>query len=112
MPDIRDIVKEYLEEEEGLAVFEDVVEQWLTENGYDGLAGDDCGCQVGQLMPCGHPHETECVAGHVVGQGVDARMVPGRKPEEDASDDSCLDTYQVPCKHCAVARAALLEEKT
>lgn len=41
----------------------DIVKDWLTTHGYDGLAGDECGCQLDDLMPCGCSHETECVAG-------------------------------------------------
>ena len=32
-----------------------ILEQWLTNNGYDGLYDDiaECGCVIGDLCPCG-----------------------------------------------------------
>ena len=44
----------------------EIVESWLKQNGYDGLAGDGCGCEVGDLMPCDLLHEIECEAGYKV----------------------------------------------
>jgi len=34
-----------------------IVRNWLCEHGYDGLCHPDteCGCGVGNLMPCGEP---------------------------------------------------------
>ncbi|MEN6426075.1 MAG: hypothetical protein ABFE13_11970 [Phycisphaerales bacterium] len=29
-----------------------IVATWLRDNGYDGLAGEECGCGVEDLMPC------------------------------------------------------------
>ena len=33
----------------------EIVEQWLTVNGYDGLYDDmsECVCEIGDLVPCG-----------------------------------------------------------
>ena len=44
-----------------------IVEAWLGENDYDGLYHDDleCGCRLGDLMPCGEP-STHCMAGYEV----------------------------------------------
>lgn len=38
----------------------------LDVNGYDGLCNPtcECGCTLDDLMPCGHVHSTECVAGY------------------------------------------------
>jgi len=30
----------------------ELVEEYLLNNGYDGLCCDDCGCHLGDLMPC------------------------------------------------------------
>jgi len=30
-----------------------IVIAYLKENGYDGLAGDDCGCGIDDFAPCG-----------------------------------------------------------
>ena len=31
---------------------QDMVIKYLEENGYDGLCGDECGCEIDDLMPC------------------------------------------------------------
>ena len=30
----------------------DIVAEYLRENGYDGLCGDECGCFMDDIMPC------------------------------------------------------------
>ena len=42
-----------------------LTEQWLRANGYDGLLNDsiECGCKVGDLMPCDEP-SSQCEPGH------------------------------------------------
>lgn len=33
-----------------------ILSEWLTAHGYDGLAGDECGCRIDDLVPCdGNP---------------------------------------------------------
>lgn len=46
----------------------DIVAEWLARNGFDGLAnvGVECGCSLGDLMPCGAPNECSCVAAYRV----------------------------------------------
>lgn len=42
----------------------DIVERWLKEHGYDGLHHKcDCGCEVGDLMPC-DSEVMYCTAGY------------------------------------------------
>ncbi len=43
----------------------DIVGEWLKQNGYDGLAGNECGCELGDLMCCDEPR-ADCVAGHKI----------------------------------------------
>ena len=31
----------------------DILAQWLSTNGYDGLYSEDCGCHTSDLAPCG-----------------------------------------------------------
>lgn len=42
----------------------DMVRRQLVALGADGLAnpGQNCGCGLEDLFPCGNPHETECVS--------------------------------------------------
>ncbi len=63
----------------------DIVRDYLVANGYDGLAGHDCGCLVSDLMPCSESQDG-CKPGHRVeckGCEVDGpcpwHIVPGRK---------------------------------
>ena len=42
----------------------DIVVRYLIQEGYDGLYSDaDCGCELGDLFPCGSPFE-ECCPGY------------------------------------------------
>jgi hypothetical protein len=73
----------------------DIVAKWLKENGYDGLAREDCGCQLDDLFACdGYmdgssevekceaamnsecPGPEECEWSEVPGH---AHMMPGKK---------------------------------
>jgi len=44
-----------------------MVSEWLIERGFDGLFNEagNCGCDLGDLMPCGCPSPT-CEAGYKV----------------------------------------------
>lgn len=39
----------------------EIILSYLQANGYDGLAGDDCGCGLDDLCPCDAAIPTECV---------------------------------------------------
>ena len=41
----------------------DIVKKYLRDHGYDGLAGDGCGCSVNGLAPCDNIGET-CEPAH------------------------------------------------
>lgn len=41
----------------------EIVVEWLKVNGYDGLAGEECGCAIDDLFCCGCSGE-DCVPGH------------------------------------------------
>ena len=44
---------------------QEIVKDWLVEHGYGGLCDPgECGCEVGDLMPCGYPSLLGCVAGY------------------------------------------------
>ena len=43
----------------------EIVKQWLTEKGYEGLCDEDCGCEIKDLMPCDAPR-IDCIAGYKV----------------------------------------------
>jgi len=43
----------------------DIVEKYLLDNGYDGLYSDyECGCLIGDLMPCGGESFSGCQPGY------------------------------------------------
>ena len=44
---------------------EDIVINYLKDNGFDGLCTDGCGCVVNDLVPCGGPFES-CKPGYRV----------------------------------------------
>ena len=37
-----------------------ILQKWLKDNGYDGLAMKDCGCGLDDLIPCGNSFE-DCI---------------------------------------------------
>lgn len=39
-----------------------IVKDYLIENGYDGLCGDECSCEIDDLMACGE-FGSDCVPG-------------------------------------------------
>ena len=41
----------------------EILEKYLKDNKYDGLAGERCGCQIGDLMPCYNP-SPNCTPGY------------------------------------------------
>jgi hypothetical protein len=42
-----------------------IIEQYLRDNGFDGLAGDECGCMLRDLMPCECADFERCVPGRL-----------------------------------------------
>jgi len=68
MPDVREIVK-----------------RWLQEHGYDGLTNlCDCGCELDDLMPCSND-VSGCVPGHKV-EGRDPDCPCAIWPDEEEND--------------------------
>ena len=48
----------------------EIITAWLKEHGYDGLCGEECGCEIADLAPC-------CEAENILS------CVPGYKNECD-----------------------------
>jgi hypothetical protein len=48
----------------------EILEEWLTAHGYDGLCNPDeeCGCRIGDLIPC-HSYCGYCQPGYLHGDG-------------------------------------------
>ena len=44
----------------------EIVKEYLQKNNYDGLAGDDCGCELEDLMPCDCSYIMNCEVAHKV----------------------------------------------
>ena len=60
----------------------DIIEKYLKENGYDGLAGDECGCGMDDgLAPCESCNIFECVPAY--------RATCDGKPSEDDEGHDC-----------------------
>ena len=53
-----------------MKTIKEIVEKWLIENGYGGLFTVDCGCRIGDLIPCMEPHD-HCEAGFLKPTGPD-----------------------------------------
>ena len=45
---------------------EQIVADWLTTHGYDGLYDEDCGCCLDDLRPCSGEGAGQCKAGYKV----------------------------------------------
>ena len=62
----------------------EILELWLIDHGYDGLTNDECGCIVGELMPCDEGGIGCCSPGYrwpcECGQGCDFH-ISREKPE-------------------------------
>jgi hypothetical protein len=69
----------------------EIVTRYLTENHFDGLYADECGCQVGDLFPCRGDGGEQCQAGYLqhhhhpddceaVGFNVDCSCIGPHKP--------------------------------
>ena len=41
-----------------------IIEKHLKDNGFDGLCGDECGCQTNELWPCDSPDMDVCRPGY------------------------------------------------
>jgi hypothetical protein len=53
----------------------EIIKAWLEQHQYHGLAGDNCGCELSDLMPCD-------------GESCDG-CLPGRKIIHGKDDDDC-----------------------
>lgn len=61
----------------------EIVKKWLEDNGYEGLAGEDCGCENADLFVCGREEVACCVAGHKV------NCPCARHTEGDGNEQGC-----------------------
>lgn len=66
-----------------------ILVQWLDENGFDGLASDECSCKATDLAPCGNIGP-DCQAGYLIscpgsnkcdGSDCDFHISPERPPK-------------------------------
>lgn len=60
----------------------EIVSNYLKENGFDGLCGDECGCPIEDLFLCSPYAGTNCVPGYKnpcdCGEGCEWHMNPTR----------------------------------
>jgi len=76
---VRAIVDDYLSDIEcdNNKDIEDIVRDFLEVQEYDGLYGEECGCDLKILMACGNPNANECRAGY--------KSLPGEDEYEDGN---------------------------
>lgn len=73
----------------------DIVRSYLTENGYDGLAGCACGCWLDDFEPCGQM-ASECAPGHSdVANENDEDFEVGDRIMREGKRDAWLDDIRV-----------------
>lgn len=73
----------------------EIAKKWLKENGYDGLAGENCGCFLDDLMPCDEP-SIECRPGYKV-------VCPG--------EDKCDHSEECPAPNTGIECMSTVKEK-
>lgn len=80
----------------------EIVQEYLQNNGYDGLAGDNCGCSFlegEKIMPCAEgitpcDNPADCLPGHqtkCVVCGVDIVVVGLKKVDEQHKCFDCIE---------------------
>jgi len=68
----------------------DIVREYLVANGYDGLWRDDCGCELGDFMPCCCADSAvivDCEPGYKNTWHEDGDVVFGIGPEKGADHE-------------------------
>ena len=75
----------------------EIVEKYLRENGYDGLAGEDCGCGLDDLAPC-ESCTFECVPAY--------RVMCNGKPEVDEDGETDHECFGLPHEMFTTKRPA------
>lgn len=88
-----DMENRRLEVKEMRMTVKEILKEWLLSHGYEGLCGDQCGCDIDDLILCDGTTIENCIPGHKVpcdpndcelGR-CDWHMKPGKKEEEDES---------------------------
>lgn len=65
-----------------------MIKAQLVACGADGLAGDECGCELNELMPCESPDLKGCVAAK--------KLTPAEAIAQGFTNASSFDFYMVP----------------
>ena len=82
---------------------EDIVVEWLRQNGYDGIYSDECGCAIEDFAPCGEMcldgapgHKVPCDCEN----GCDYHIVPKKRglPKPDTERET-LDKMRSRMRH-------------
>ena len=68
----------------------EIVTDWLKQHDCEGLAHNDCACELDDLMPCGEPNLNYCVAAKVGTAPPeyedDLWMVPKQFPDDEGEE--------------------------
>ena len=55
----------------------EIIQGYLREYGFDGLAGDECGCLLDDIAPCGEMNVNDCEAGYKINRPPGGRRSSG-----------------------------------
>jgi len=55
----------------------EIVHKYLEDNNFDGLCGEECGCDLEELAPCDSESALSCVPGYKVPKTSDDGAGPG-----------------------------------
>jgi hypothetical protein len=88
----------------------EIIKEWLSANGYDGLCNDDCGCLTDDLNPCcEYTGNCEAAYDHGAINGCDNWMSTA-KPEEVEGCTGVDNKVPCGCPHCTAKREAARAE--
>ena len=88
----------------------EIVEEYLTTNGFDGLASDYCGCLVDDLMPCDCENIEHCQAGYkaqcTCNNGCDFHI----EVKEISKPITAREIIQIVCQHFSLTPFELIQK--
>ena len=88
----------------------EIVEEYLTTNGFDGLASDVCSCLIEDLMPCNEENIGHCQAGYkaqcTCNNGCDFHI----EVKETIKVITAREIIQIVCQHFSLTPFELIQK--